>query len=110
MSLQLSLIPIDHDTPTWGYGHQIIAAHHGHDIYEQIYKLPLTPIPDSFYTFRAPNHETGNPGYGDTQMTPYGEKMMATTMGSLKQVGLTGPAGAFVQASPDTQRVALFWH
>jgi hypothetical protein len=109
MGLDLSLMPITHDTPQWGLGHQILELDRNYDIFDAIGKLPTTPVPDRFDTYKS-RGDDGESCYGNTQITPYGQKLMATTMGELKKAGVTGPAGAFIKASPDNQRVALFWH
>lgn len=109
MGLDLTLLPFNFEASTWGFSHEAIQVRRENICHEQIMKLQQLPVPPQFSTYfsRLPN---GERGYGDTQETPYGERLMTTTMEQLATLGLSGPAGAFISASPPNQRVALFWH
>lgn len=109
MGLDLTLIPIDSDSPEWGFGHELINLERNRDLFEKIMKLPTSAVPKNFSTFRA-RGKGGVPRYGDTQETPYGEPLTAVTMKQLKQIEIPGPPGAYIAASRDDQRVALYWH
>jgi hypothetical protein len=69
----------------------------------------ISPVPSMFSSFMG-TAKDGEYGYGDTQTTPYGDPLRATTMGQLAKCGIPGPVGAYVVASPPQQRVALYWH
>lgn len=110
MGLDLALIPIDHDLPDFGWAHSLLQMEHNYDLFDKIKKLPTTRVPKKFNTYQGRTEDDELTCYGDTQDTPYGEPLMAVTMAQLKTVGIPGPVGAFVAASPDEQRVALYWH
>jgi len=109
MGLDLALLPMKHDDPDWGFAHDVLNMQRDYDVFDKIKKLPTTPVPTKFYTYMGRGKE-GEACYCDTQETPYGNPLLAVTMAQLKTVGIPGPVGAFVAASPDDQRVALYWH
>ena len=109
MGLDLTLIPIGHDSSEWGFGHELINLERDYELFDKLQKLPTSAVPSYFATFRACGAD-GEVRYGDTQSTPYGEPLRAVTMAQLKAMQIEGAAGAFIAASPDGQRVALFWH
>lgn len=108
MGIDLCLLPIDAEGIV-NYSHQIITVPRDRSLYDAIEKLPALPVPKRFFTFMG-RAKDGEHGYRDTQKTPYGQRLLATTFGHLKTINIPGPAGAFIAASPDHQRVALFWH
>lgn len=108
MGLDLTLIPITSFYENGSLGHQILQIERDHELFRKIEALPSSLVPKKFYTYLARDEE-GNPHYGNTQETPYGKPLKAVMMKQLKEVGLTGPVGAFVQASPNEQKVALYW-
>jgi hypothetical protein len=109
MGLDLTLIPMGHDSTEWGFGHELINLERNYDLFDKLQKLPTSAVPLHFSTFRAVG-ANGEVRYGDTQSTPYGDQLRAVTMAQLKAMQIEGAAGAFIAASPDRQRVALFWH
>jgi len=109
MGPDLTLIPMGSDSPEWGFGHELIDLERNRDLFYKIMELPTSAVPKNFSTFRGKG-EDGEHCYGDTQKTPYGEPLTAVTMGELKMLGIPGPPGAYVEASRDEQRVALYWH
>jgi len=109
MGLDLTLIPMGSDSPEWGFGHELIELERNRDLFDKIMKLPTSAVPKNFSTFRG-RGEDGEHCYGNTQETPYGEPLAAVTMGELKTMRIPGPPGAYVAASRDEQRVALYWH
>ena len=109
MGLDLTLMPLGADNNEWGFSHELLDVPRNRDLFERIMKLPALPVPTKFMTFRS-RGDDGEARYGQTQDTPYGEPLLATTMAHLKTCGIPGPHGAFVAASPDNQRVALYWH
>lgn len=109
MGLDLTLMPLSHDADDWGFSHEMLKLQRNYELFERIQRLPTTNVPLKFATYRS--IEDGiDPRYGETQKTPYGEPLLATTMAHLKTCQIPGPHGAFVAASPDNQRVALYWH
>ncbi len=100
---------MEHDSTEWGIGHDLISLERNRDLFDKIMQLPTSAVPKVFSTFRARGGDSGS-RYGDTQTTPYGEILTAVTMGKLKTMGIPGPAGAYIEASQDGQRVALYWH
>jgi hypothetical protein len=109
MGLDLTLLPCAHVDEHWGMSHEMLSLDRNPEIFEIIRSLQSEPVPPDFSTFMASDKE-GEHCYGDTQQTRYGEPLLMTRMKHLKTVGIGGPAGAFIAASPDEQRVALFWH
>jgi hypothetical protein len=112
VSLVLDLLPCGHIDATHGHSHEIIRVtdfFDGPELYEKICALPMVPVPPRFMTYLGGPNDDGNPSYGNTQTDAYGAQVMVTTMGYLKKIKLTGAAGAYVQASPNSQKVALHW-
>lgn len=108
MGLDLSLLPFDHESESLAFSHSIIGLPRKRDAFDAIFKLNAIPVPSSFHTYMA-TQTSGERGYGNTQTTPYSEKLLCVTMGDL--MGLfDGPEGAFIDACNPDRKVALFWH
>lgn len=118
MSLDLTFLPVDHDQPTWGFSHSMIQAGAGAMWYEALKDCIFTGVPKDFKTFTC--REGGEPHYGDTQRTPYGEPLLCVTarqiINALNMHGFwemsskDQAAFAYIQQLPREQRVALYWH
>lgn len=108
--MDLDLIPIDYDSPQFGWAHSLLKLECGPDLFHKIKKLPTSRVPEAFNTHQGTSKDGETICYGNTQETPDGNPLMAVTMAQLKTVGISGPVGAFVAASPDDQRVALYWY
>jgi hypothetical protein len=102
-------MPFGADNDDWGFSHEMLEVPRCRELFERVRKLPSLPVPSKFSTYRS-IRDDGESRYGQTQQTPYGEALLATTMAHLKTCDIPGPQGAFVAASPDSQRVALYWH
>lgn len=109
MGMDLTLMPFGADQGEWGYAHEMLDIPRDYELFDRIRELPALPVPAKFHTFRGVGDD-GEHKYDETKETPYGDPLLATTMRHLKTCDIPGPHGAFVAASPDNQRVALYWH
>lgn len=108
MGLDLSLLPVDHYTPEWGYSHSILQVPRDSDLFQRIHIKGIA-VPRDFSTYMGPLGN-GERGYGNTQVTPYGEPLELVKASDLKPLGFSGPVGDYLQALPDDKLIALFWH
>jgi len=123
MGLDLQLLPVEADRGSWGFSHTVLNWGSGYEVQEWIKDKPLTDPPDNFSTFLA-YLPSGDPGYGKTTETPYGEPLRCIRVKYLLQ---SIPAGqmdvwlarretmkcailAFLQQLDPEMKVALFWH
>lgn len=80
MSLDLTLLPFDHDeTPTWAFSHSMLPV----DVFVEAFSDALFKeedstgklVPARFTTFYSRDEKYSEPHYGETQRTPYGEPL-----------------------------------
>lgn len=117
MGLDLKLIPVDHDSFEWGFGHSLIEVGWAGDLYDTLTRLKLTDPPKDFTTFIARGAD-GESTYGQTQETPYGDPLkcalaQAVARAMRKEVDESWQrtaARAYLEACPPDMRVALYWH
>lgn len=105
MALDLKLLPIrEHDS----YSHEIINVEREHETFEKIKKLcPVENVLAGFHSYLSRSGD-GPTCYGLTVDTPYEEPLQYTKAAHLKPF-LAGPEGAFVNALPDSCKIALYW-
>lgn len=123
MGLDLRLLPVEHDDQEheWGFSHSILEVGGVDDhIHDACKRLPRVPLPMDFSTFVARGKD-GNPTYGNTQRTPYGDKLEAVRAADLANTlapfaaalptwfRLRG-AVAYLRALPADTKIALYWH
>ena len=118
MGLDLTLLPLDHDTLKWGYSHTVIPAGWARELHDPIHAMPRTPVPEDFTTYMGTT-EDGERGYGQTKETPYGSPLDCVTVAQLltlakRKAVRDSPrnraAWAFLSALDPSTRIALWWH
>ena len=118
MSLDLTLIPVDHDSEGWGFGHSLLEWGSGFDSSDATKHLTRFPVPADFATFKG-RSDDGESAYGNTQQTPYGEPLQAVEAKPLADAlsRLTHGNGwrraavvAYLRQMPDDAKIALYWH
>jgi hypothetical protein len=121
MSLDLTLIPIEHDDPRFSYGHTMLCIDVGGFWHDALRGVTREPVPSNFNTFRS-RSRGGESKYGNTQDTPYGEPLKCVRVEALLRAmskHYTEPnsgtdrdraALAYLSCLPPFSRVALFWH
>lgn len=117
MGLDLTLLPIGHDTNDWGFAHTMIQCDRHAALFEAIMEVEKTesgPVPDAFHTYLS-RGEDGDYCYGKTQTTPYGEKIRAVRVRDLVPLkslakDYNAAAWAYLEQLPPNSRVALYWH
>jgi len=105
MSLNLNLLPM---LDSNGFSHEVLKVR-DYEVLEKIKKLPQMEIDDGFNSCLSRNDEYEEYHYGETVETPYGERLTWVLAKDLKEVGLQGCAGAFINAMSDRDRVAIYW-
>jgi hypothetical protein len=117
VSLDLSLIPIEYEDSHMAFGHSLLRIDAGRWWYEALKDCNNEPVPKDFATFRGPGKD-GEPRYGNTQITPYGEKLRCMRVSEiLTQIEIKSSMSSRDKAAlsylahldPDS-RVALYWH
>lgn len=114
MSIDLRLLPLDHDRPDWGYSHTVLNINSVSEPFmKDVQALPSTPVPASFSTHVA--HLADSQGYGETQTDAYNEPIVCVTAETLSSVLAAYPfvpvaVRAYVRALPVGMRIALDWH
>lgn len=110
MSIDLTLLPFDCDSELLSFSHNVLQLNRDYDLFGKIDKLPQLEVPNNFSSYLSRDEEYEEPHYGNTTETPYGNKLQYTTAGELKKCNINGPAGAYINALPDQNKVALYWH
>ena len=117
MGLDLSLIPIEHDDGRFGFGHSLLRVDAGRLWYDTLKDVNDEPVPSDFATFRG-RGEDGEPRYGNTQETPYGEPLRCMRVSEIiarmdprpSQSPRDNAALVYLAMLPPDSRVALYWH
>lgn len=119
MSLDLTLIPVEHDDGRWGYGHTVLrmdAANYIHDLIER-FNLRETDPPDKFNTYLSRDDKYEEPHYGETNEDPYGEPLRCVRAGDLGALVLhenvtarDRAVWAYIRQLPPETKIALYWH
>jgi hypothetical protein len=115
MGVDLRLLPFDYDGGSSAYSHQILTYDGTYDFYDEINKLPQMPVPKSFHTFCSRDEAYEESRYGNTQETPYGERVKFVLAGDLVKIESGNwpqarATRAFLRELPPETKVALFWH
>ncbi len=118
MSLDLSLIPIEHEDARFGFGHSLLRIDSGGAWHDALKDANDEPVPADFSTFRGDPGEDGEPHYGNTQETPYGEKLrcmrvveITSRISSRELFSKRDKAAlAYLAHLDPNSRVALYWH
>jgi len=119
MGLDLTLLVLTHDTPEFGFSHTMLELERS-GIAQVIMDsgIETTPVPLRFYTFRA-REDGGESHYGNTQETPYGDKLDCMTCGQLAALyensavvesDVNRATWLYLGELPGSTRVALYWH
>ena len=119
MGLDLTLLPLTHDTADWGFSHTMLElARTG--VAQAIVDagLQMTAVPRKFNTYLSRDGD-GEPHYGDTHETPYGDALECVTAGALipfadmEEVSCSPDnraAWSYLEALDPSTRVALYYH
>lgn len=111
MSLDLKLLPFDHDDGKFPFSHTVLRTYGGYELGEKLSKCNQLPVPERFSSYLSRNDDYEESHYGETIETPYGERLTYTTAEEiLKAVPENHPAAwAYLKALPPQTKVALFW-
>lgn len=133
MGLDLRLLPFDssitflQDAKPWGYSHTILSCPRNSVLFDLITKIETKcgkPVPTPFHSFTARRGDGDDPGYGDTQIDPYGDPINWVPVKKLLALGtrlyrLTHGAKAhpkmraiwtYLAALDPETPIALYWH
>ncbi len=86
MGLDLTLIPVDHESDGWGFGHTLLDLERRRDLFEEIQATEHYEggaVPKYFATHISRDDKYEGPHYGDTQETPYGKPLLRVSARSL---------------------------
>lgn len=123
MGLDLTLIPIDHDSreydtepsTSWGFGHSLLQMDRDYELFKKFQRLESGDVPADFATFTSRDEACEEPHYGQTQETPYGKPLRCVLAGQLVSVKTEELSDrntavmAYLKALPVNTKVALYW-
>ena len=121
MGLDLRLLPFDADIEELSFSHTILDCLRRGELFDEILKIEEEhglAVPDRFASFVG-HGKDGEPCYGVTVTTPYGEPLLYTTAASLLTLkdreGVTDnyqnrAIWAYLAELPPATKVALYWH
>lgn len=119
MSLDLTLLPFDHESDVLAYSHTVLPMSQNSRVFEVLVDMPAKPVPARFTSFYSRDEKYEEPHYGATVETPYGEPLTCVTIREFLRVcaGLdmgrgeqTRAALAYLAARDPETKVALYWH
>ena len=118
MSLDLCLIPVDHDGGDWGFGHSLLELGGvGSAFYDAVIALPTFDPPGAFNTFRSRDGAYEDSHYGPTSETSYGERLRCVNARQLGDViddyaddDRWHAVATYLKNLGADARVALYWH
>lgn len=117
MSVNLTLLPFDHDGgESWSFSHTVLQAGDNRDLHDQIQKLNQLPVSADFTSYVSHDDAYEESHYGKTTKDPYGDQVRYTTAGELltidsKFIDWHRPKAvwAYLRELPANAKVALFW-
>lgn len=123
MGLDLTLLPVEHDTFEWGFSHSMLRMDRDSSLFSQMLaweKEYGESPPRRFHTYICRDDACEEPHYGDTSETPYGEPLRCVNVGSLVRIlesadldgGLSPRNRAalrYLECLRPESRVALYW-
>lgn len=116
MGVDLRLLPFDADQGDFAYSHTMMEVGRDYDLHGKIRALKSMPVPSDFTSFCARGVD-GEPTYGKTSETPYGEQLEYVLAGHLAAIKLPRDAWygvravwAYLKELPPQTKVALYWH
>lgn len=116
MGVDLRLLPFDCDQGEFAYSHTLMEVGRNYDLHDKIRRLRSMPVPKGFTSFCARGKD-GEPTYGVTLKTPYGEPLEYVLAGELSTIKLPvdtrhGPRAvwAYLNELPPQTKIALYWH
>lgn len=117
MSLDLRLLPFDHDGGTFAFSHTILRMGNARDMYDALKdaNVPQMEVPKDFNSFTGRRDGIDDLCYGPTTKTPYGEPLMFTTVKHLIELPADvwqwdKPTFAYLKELKPETKVALYWH
>jgi hypothetical protein len=119
MGVDLRLLPIECEQPGNIFSHSVLSCERRYDLFETIRALPSRCGPDVLWSFCSRDKEFEEAHYGNTNETPYGERVMCVYNRDLKVLinhpevvdnYMNRAIWAYLDKLPDTVRIALFWH
>jgi hypothetical protein len=123
MGLDLQLLPNDSDSPDRvPYSHTVLNCTRREDLFDAISKIEEEhgeEVPEYFPTYVCRNDEEyEETHYGNTQETPYGDKLLLVKVKHIKRLAShqgvidnwkNRAIWAYLEQMPDTLDVALMW-
>jgi len=121
MGVDLKLLPVQADGRPYsefGYSHTVLDLSRRRTLWPAIGALPTTAVPPVFNTYLCRCSDYDDVHYGNTQTTPYGDPLLATTAGDLvtllnhecvRENALNRAVWAYLRELPSDQLVALYW-
>lgn len=115
----MALLPFECDQGTWGFSHSILECGRSSNLFKEIRKLKEEPVPASFKTFCSRDDAYEDIHYGETQETPYGEKLGWVYAKDLWNLGdhaevkdnvQNMAVWAYLAELGAKTKIALYWH
>ena len=122
MGLDLTLIPVDSENGTWGFGHSLIDCERRNELFEPLLELEKKKgrdVPEKFNTFRSRDDKYEESHYGPTVDTPYGDPLKCVYVKDLlpfaEHEGVRDnwknrAVWAYLREMPPDEKIALYWH
>lgn len=118
MGVDLTMLPLDADHSDFQFSHSMLGVERRRELWPLIEKLEQGGLSSNFQSFYGPGLN-GEPGYGTTAETPYGEPIKWASAGDLAKLSthntITDNAKnravwAYLSELPADTKVALYWH
>lgn len=121
MAIELTLLIVDGETPTWGFAHTIIEfGYNKHELFDLIKESKVFEKPD----FKLSSHFAEIPDgtlkgehcYGEVKITPYGDPITYITRLDFVKVfedeeleGMQKAAVDYCKAATHVKTIGLYW-
>lgn len=117
MGLDLRLLPFDAEMFRLSYSHTVLSCEREYELFDAIIKVERQQgrvVPANFSTFVSRDDKYEETHYGNTQETPYGEKVRELEVESLlvfePKHWKNKAIWVYLRELQPRTKVALFWH
>lgn len=119
MGLDLRLLPFEGSLgESAAFSHSVLSCDRNYDVFDAVQEIETQrgrDVPRDFHTFLSRDDKYEESHYGNTQETPYGNRLKEVEVEDLLPIrgittGRNRAVWDYLSALPPRTRIALYWH